>query len=431
MRNHLGIIGYGIMAKNIIINLIKNNINISIFNKEKILLNKKIFNIILVTNCLKKFISSLPLLKLIFLIIKTGFPIKLILFRLKKKLFKNDIVIDFGNSFYKETFLNNKIINKKYNFISSGISGGANGALYGLCCMMDCSIKLYEKIFNTIKKIFFLKNKRYSFCLSLGLSSSHYIKMIHNGIEYGILQLISEIYFLLKNIIKKKKYIINVLLNWNNSIIGSYLLKILLNILLKKKKKICDIVDQKGTGRNFVLNSIKNNINANSIFEALIIRIISKNIFLRKILFYNEKKLIFINKSLFLELTKNMFLLFKLLCYSQGLNQLIKIKKKYNWKINLNNLIKSYFDSCIIDSKILFMLINIKKNFFLTNFFLKYIKKFFCIKKVIFFIIKCNLSSFFLISCFNLLTLLIYKNYNIKLIQFERNYFGNHIIKYI
>ncbi len=99
------------MAKNIIINLIKNNINISIFNKEKILLNKKIFNIILVTNCLKKFISSLPLLKLIFLIIKTGFPIKLILFRLKKKLFKNDIVIDFGNSFYKETFLNNKIIN--------------------------------------------------------------------------------------------------------------------------------------------------------------------------------------------------------------------------------------------------------------------------------------------------------------------------------
>lgn len=419
------------MAKNIIINLIKSNVNVSIFNKEKILLNKKIFNIVIITNCLKRFIESLPLFKLIFLIIKTGFPIKLILFRLKKKLSTNDIVIDFGNSFYKETFLNNKIINKKYNFISSGISGGANGALHGLCCMMDCSIKLYKKIFNIIKKIFFLKNKRYSFCLSIGLSSSHYIKMIHNGIEYGILQLISEIYFLLKNILKKKLNIINIILIWNDSNIESYLLKILLNILLKKKNKICDVVDQKGTGRNFVLNSIKNNINTNSIFEALIIRIISKNIFLRKILFFNEKKIVFINKSIFLELIKNMFLFFKLLCYSQGLNQLIKIKKKYNWKIDLNNLVKSYFDSCIIDSKVLFILTNIKKNFFLTKFFFKYIKKFFCIKKIILFITKCNFSSFFLVSCFNLLTLLIYKNYNIKLIQLERNYFGNHIIKYI
>ncbi|MBY0585444.1 NAD(P)-binding domain-containing protein, partial [Candidatus Carsonella ruddii] len=124
MNKHIGIIGYGNMSKNITINLIKKNIIISIFNKEKILLNKKIYNIKIITNCLKKFINSLPFRKIIFLLIKTGKPVKNIILRLKKKLSYNDIVIDFGNSFYKETFINYKIIKKKFIFVSSGISGG-------------------------------------------------------------------------------------------------------------------------------------------------------------------------------------------------------------------------------------------------------------------------------------------------------------------
>lgn len=419
------------MSKNITINLIKKNNIISIFNKEKIILNLKIYNIQIITNCLKKFLFSLPLKKIIFLLIKTGKPIKKIILRLKYKLSKNDIVIDFGNSFFKETFLNYKITNKKFIFISSGISGGCLGALNGLCCMIDCLIKDYKKLFFLLKNIFFLKKKRFSCCITLGFASSHFIKMIHNGIEYGILQLISEIYYILKVFIIKKKKIINILINWNKTDFSCYLLKILFNILIKKKLYINDIIDHKGTGSNTVLNSIKNNININSIFEALIIRIISKNIFLRNILKYNNNIKIKIKISIFLEMIKNVFFYSKLLCYIQGFNQLIKISKKYNWKINFSNLIKTYLNSCIIDSNILFYLLNFKKNFFLIKIFFIYLKKIHLIKKIITILLKLNFVIFNILSCYNFLLIIYYRNYNFKLIQFERNYFGNHFIKFI
>ncbi|MBY0585344.1 hypothetical protein K5B08_00260, partial [Candidatus Carsonella ruddii] len=191
------------------------------------------------------------------------------------------------------------------------------------------------------------------------------------------------------------------------------------------------IIEHKGTGMNMVLNSIKNNININSIFEALIIRIISKNIFLRNIIKYKNKNKIFINLSIFLEILKNIFLNCKLICYIQGFNQLIKIFKKYNWKINFNNLIKSYLNSCIIDSNILFYLINFKKNFFFKKIFLIFIKKIFLFKKIIILLTNINIVNFLINSCYNFLLIIIYKNYNFKLIQFERNYFGNHILKFI
>ncbi|BFI90861.1 NAD(P)-binding domain-containing protein [Candidatus Carsonella ruddii] len=431
MKNHIGIIGYGSMSKNITINLIKKNIKISIFNKEKINLKLKIYNIAIITNCLKKFINSLPKFKLIFLLIKTGLPIKIILLRLKKKLSKIDIVIDFGNSYFKNTYLNFKILKDNFIFISSGISGGSNGALYGLSCMIDCTIKNYLKIFNMLSKIIFLKKNRYSCCISLGISSSHFVKMIHNGIEYGILQLITEIYFIFKLFLKYKKLILNVLLEWNKTDNFCFLLKILINILIIKKKKICDIIEHKGTGKNTVLNAINNNININSIFEALIIRIISKNIFLRKIIKFNSFNKIKINFSIFFEKLKNIFFMCKLQCYIQGFNQIIKIKKKYNWKINFNNLIKTYLNSSIIDSKILLYLINFKKNFFLIKIFFYYLKKIKVFKKIVLLLFNFNIVSFFISSSYNFLLLIISKNYNLKLIQFERNFFGNHLIKYL
>ncbi|AFP83896.1 6-phosphogluconate dehydrogenase [Candidatus Carsonella ruddii HC isolate Thao2000] len=419
------------MSKNITINLIKKNIFVSIYNKEKIKLKLKFFNIIIITNCLKKFLFSLPKIKLIFILIKTGLPIKIILIRLKKKLYKKDIVIDFGNSFYKNTYINNILINKKFIFLSSGISGGCSGALYGLCCMIDCNIKQYFLIKNILKKILFKQKKKYSCCITIGKSSSHYIKMIHNGIEYGILQLIAEIYFIIKIFVKHKKNIINILLNWKNSNINCYLLKVLLNILLKKKKKICDIVEQKGTGRNTVLNSLNNNININTIFEALIIRIISKNIFFRNIILFNNKYIFLINYSIFLEKIKNFFFFCKLQCYIQGFNQIIKIKKKYNWKLNFNNLIKTYLNSCIIDSNILLYLINFKKNFFLIKIFFYYLKKINSFKKIIIICLNLNLSIFFCFSTYNFSLIIINKNYNFKIIQMKRNFFGNHLIKYL
>ncbi|WMC19306.1 MAG: NAD(P)-binding domain-containing protein [Candidatus Carsonella ruddii] len=431
MKNHIGIIGYGPMSKNITINLIKKNIKISIFNKEKIKLKLKIFNIIIVTNCLKKFVNSLPKIKIIFLLIKTGLPIKKILLRLKKILSKNDIVIDFGNSFYKHTYLNYFLIKNNFIFISSGISGGCNGALHGLSCMIDCTIKQYFIFFNVLNKILFFKKNRYSFCISIGLSSSHFIKMIHNGIEYGVLQLITEIYFILNFFLKYKKKILDIILEWNKTDNCCFLLKILINILIIKKKKICDVIEHKGTGKNTVINSINNNININSIFEALIIRIISKNIFLRKIIKFNNFNKIKINFSILLEKLKNIFFVCKIQCYIQGFNQIIKIKNKYNWKINFNNLIKSYLNSCIIDSKILFYLINFKKNFFLLKIFFHYIKKITIFKKIILILINLNIVSRFLFSSYNFLLLIITKNYNFKIIQLERNFFGNHLIKYL
>ncbi|MFI4870101.1 MAG: NAD(P)-binding domain-containing protein [Candidatus Carsonella ruddii] len=429
--NHIGIIGYGIMSKNIIFNLIKKNITISIYNKDKIKIKLKIYNIFIITNCFINFFKSLPKIKIIFILIKTGKPIKIIILKLKKNLTVKDIVIDFGNSFYKNSFINNKIIKNNFIFLCSGISGGAEGALNGLCCMIDFNMKILFKINNIIKNIVFNIKKRFSFFISIGFSSSHFIKMIHNGIEYGILQLISEIYFLIKKFLINKKNIINIFINWNKTDLNSYLLKILLNIILKKKNKILDVIDHKGTGMNCVLNCIKKNVNINSIFEALIIRIISRNIFYRNMIKKNNFIKIFLNLSLFFEVIKNCFFICKFLSYIQGFNSIIKNFKKYNWKLNFSNLIKSYFNSCIISSKILFYLLLLNKNFFLTIFFINYIKKYNFIKKKCSIFIQLNITFLYIFSCLNFIDLIIYKNYNFKIIQFERNYFGNHKLNYI
>ncbi|WP_045117869.1 NAD(P)-binding domain-containing protein [Candidatus Carsonella ruddii] len=429
MINHLGLIGYGPMSKNISINLIRKKIKISIFNKEKIFFKKKI-NIIL-TNCLIFFLKSFFKIKILLILIKTGKPVKIILIRLKNKLKNNDIVIDFGNSFYKNTFLNKKIIKKNINFISSGISGGYEGALNGLCIMIDCKIKIFYKIFFLLKILSNFYKKKYSFCLTKGIGSSHYLKMIHNGIEYGILQLISEIYFLIKIFFNKNR-ILNILLYWNKQTINSYLLELLYNILIKKKKYICDVIDQKGTGKWMCLSSIKNYININCIFEALIIRIITKNKFYRNLIKINNFFFFIGNNFFFLEKIKKIFLFCNILCYIQGFNQLIIFSKKYDWKFDFKNILKTFLKNCIIRSNLIFFLINFKKNFFFVNkFFFLFKKYYFYLKEIIIFSLNKNINLFLINSSYNFLLIIITKNYNFKIIQFQRNKFGDHNLKYI
>ncbi|BAF35070.1 6-phosphogluconate dehydrogenase [Candidatus Carsonella ruddii PV] len=430
--NHIGIIGFGSMGKNISLNLIKKKIFLSVYNREKIYLNKKFFNIKIITNNLKKFINSFSNYKIIIILIKPGLPVKNILFLIKDKLNISDILIDFGNSYFKNTYFNFLNIKKKFSFISAGISGGSEGALRGLCLMIDGN-------FLTIKRLLFFFNiislniySRCSYSISIGIGSAHYLKMIHNAIEYGILQIISEIYFFLKIILKKKKKIINIINIWNKTELNSYLIKILINILIKKSIKILDKIDQKGTGSWSVISSIKNYININSIFEALIIRIISNNIYIRNLINKSNNFFIKSNISILIFKVKKTFFFCIFFCYLQGFNQIIKIKKKYNWHYNYNNVFKSYLDSCIINSSIIYYLLNFKKNFFLINKFLILIKKNINYYKEFFLlIINCEIISFTMFSCFNFINIIINKNYNFKYIQLQRNYFGNHLLKFL
>ncbi|WP_045117797.1 NAD(P)-binding domain-containing protein [Candidatus Carsonella ruddii] len=430
--NHIGIIGFGSMGKNITLNLIRKNYFLSIYNREKIYLNNFFFNIKIITNSLKKFINSFSYNKIIIILIKPGLPVKNILFKFKNKLSILDIVIDFGNSYFKNTYLNYINIKKKFNFLSAGISGGNEGALNGLCIMIDGNFTILKKIFFFVRSISINNYLRYSYSVSIGIGSAHYLKMIHNAIEYGILQIISEIYFLLKIIFKKKRKIIDIIIFWNKNEINLYLLKILINIIIKKNIKILDIINQKGTGSWNVIHSIKNNININSILEALIIRIISSNIYIRNLIIKNNNFIIKSNFSILTFKIKKTFFFCIFFCYLQGFNQIIKIKKKYNWFYNYNNVLKSYLNSCIINSNIIYYLINIKKNFFLINKFLILIKKNINYYKYIFLIIvNCEIVNFSMFSCFNFINIIINKNYNFKIIQIQRNYFGNHLLKFL
>ena len=435
------IIGLGSIGKNLALSLIEKGYKINAWDKEqsknkifcKYLKIKPIENVF-------KFIKNNK--TIIILAVPAGITIDNLIYKNVNYLRKNNYIVDIGNSHPNDTFRRYTYLKRyRINYIGCGFSGGAQGARTNASLMVGCN----KKNFSFLKKIFLdiigKKNKNFFKRISDNPSSGHLAKIIHNGIEYGIMQSIADYYLILKEVIKlNDNKIIKELSNLNNLIGNSYLLEITKKIIEKSKfnkfsiRNILDKVDDNNTGGWAVNLATNYKFPAPSISNSVEARFISKQkrIF-KEIKIKRYKNKININKF------KNEIMLATKLsiisCYLQGIGLLEKISNTEKMKINLKYVLLSWIQNSIIRSDLLKKYhLKIKNNKININ---SIIKKEFSLKKrkklvnTMVFLANNNLSLPSMNSLYNWSNLITRKrNIAFSLIQSQRNYFGGHKIKF-
>lgn len=363
--------GLGVMGSSLAKNMIHHGINVAVYSKDEA--ERKRFavpgmeNIYLVCSDTKELLQSLKRSRIIFLMITAGNAVDLVIKELLPDLQEGDVLIDGGNSWFSDTMRRYTFLKEKgIHYLGIGISGGERGALTGPSMMVGGSKNGWERSKNILQKI----SAHYAgmpCCVYLGNEGAgHYVKMIHNGIEYGIMQLISETYDYLRNGMGvEHKEILELFRSWKSGRLASYLMDISVVVLEKMDEdgtplieKIKDVAGQKGTGFWSARESLEMGVYAPVIFEAVQARSFSGR----------EKERILGQKSipegrcagLFENLDDEVKRIFEeslywgiVCCYSQGLEIIRAANEKYQWKISLEEVVRVWKNGCIIRSEML------------------------------------------------------------------------------
>lgn len=366
--NEIGLIGLGVMGKALVQNFNDKDFTISLWDRSYEVSKDFDFKYKLknayIYKDIKSFILSLKQPRKVFMIIKDGAPIDEMINKILPFLDKDDCIIDLGNSHYKDTERRQEFL-KKYHihFIGCGISGGEKGARYGASFMPGGEEKPTKEIIKTLSKVA-AKDFSGKPCVTFvgNGGSGHFVKMVHNGIEYAIIQVLSEIYDTLK-----KKYklsnpkISNFFEGLSNPWIQGYLLDTVINVVKKKDtlskdylvNKISDKAGQKGTGKWICIDALERNIPVPSIYEALSVRSISSDFDLRKNLSKKYKNLYMKSKRIFplsgfkYEAQESLPLIF-LSIFSQGIYMIDTTNKQENWGIKKEEIARIWQGGCII-----------------------------------------------------------------------------------
>ena len=367
MKYDFGLVGLGVMGRNFILNVAENgfsSIGLS-SNQDAIDLLKSDGKSYKVDGTLddKDFVLRLKRPRKIMLLVPAGNPVDSVIERFLPYLEDGDIIIDGGNSHFDDTDRRYKFLKgKNINFIGAGVSGGSKGARIGPSIMPGCDKDIYDEI----KPIFEAASAKVNGdpCVTyLGnTSSGHYVKMIHNGIEYAIMQLISENYHVLKYGLKlDNNNIHSVFKKWNEGQLNSYLIEISRDIFLAKDNDsgthivdlILDKAKQKGTGKWTSQSAMDLGVSIPTIDSAVSMRIISSFKDMRK---KGEKiygKFNISDKSISVEDVEKSLLFSFIISFAQGLSQLKSASDEKSYYLNFEEICKIWRGGCIIRAKLL------------------------------------------------------------------------------
>ncbi|AYN24401.1 NADP-dependent phosphogluconate dehydrogenase [Buchnera aphidicola] len=454
LQQQIGVIGMAVMGRNLALNIESKKYTVSIFNRtksvtEEIINNnkeKKLFPYF----SIKDFVNSLKKPRCILLMVKSGQPTDETIQSIIPYLDKGDILIDGGNTFYKDTIRrNNDLLKSGINFIGMGVSGGELGALNGPSIMPGGSKEAYSLVSPILKKIS-AKFKDEPCVSYIGPNGAgHYVKMIHNGIEYGDMQLIAESYFILKNALNMNNdELSDTFSQWNKGELNSYLIEITKNIFLQKEENsinylidsILDEAEDKGTGKWISKDALELREPLSLITESVFARYLSslkdQRLIASKILKGPILKCIpFQNKKIFIEEVRKALYLGKIISYAQGFSQLKKASEKYSWDLKYGEIAKIFRSGCIIRASFLERITDAFKNNNVTNLLLtpyfseisnKYEQS---LRHVTSYAIKYGIP----VPTFSS-AITYYDNYrtvssSANLIQAQRDYFGAHTYK--
>lgn len=357
----LGILGLGVMGRSLALNFARNGFAPIGFD-----LSPKLpegFDVKVVTN-LQELVNALTPPHILFLMVPAGDPVDAAIASLKPFLQAGDIIIDGGNSFFLDSERRaRELAAAGLYFIGLGVSGGESGALWGPSMMPGGSAEAWPKVEEMFKAIS-AKTKEGEPCVDwMGAGGAgHYVKMVHNGIEYGDMQLIAEIYDLLhRGAGISNAELAEIFSDWNEGDLQSYLVEITANILWRKEDG-ADLVDlildeaaQKGTGKwtsqnSFDIGAAIPTINA-AVESRLISSLKAERVAASRIL--GSASRFSGDREALINAAEDALYASKVTSYAQGLNLLKMASAEYNWGLDLGRIVKVWRAGCIIRASLL------------------------------------------------------------------------------
>ena len=447
MLNEIGLIGLGVMGKNIALNIAEKGTFVKAFNgsREKIdVISEEFGGMFAGFTKLEELIDNLERPRNILLMIPSGQPTHSVINQLSNLLDEGDVIIDGGNSFYQESENHGNILSSKsIEFVGMGVSGGEEGARHGPAIMIGSANNLSDELVELLTAI---SAKAPNDCIGLykGHGSGHFIKMVHNGIEYAEMQLITEAYYLLKYAEYSNIEIADFFESLKGMNQSSYLIEITSEILRKKDGEVftLDLIkpfaNNKGTGKLTIETSFELGISAPSIYAAYDARVQSNAADTwKKTANQNEDTMLEVDYSfnkVINESNLSKALYFgRVAAMVQGLKIIHKYSEVNDLSINYSDIFNNWSGGCIIRSQMLDELLEIDKTAedFLKSESLHNLLKdnLSVVKDVVSSSILNNISLPVLSSSLSWYLNLSSDSNPSNLIQAQRDYFGSHTVQ--
>jgi 6-phosphogluconate dehydrogenase len=364
----IGLVGLAVMGENLILNMESHGFTVAVFNRTV----KKVDNFvngrgkgkkIIGTHSIEELIKNLKKPRIVMLMVKAGKPVDDFIEQVMLYLEKGDIVIDGGNSHFPDSIRRTKYVEEKgMLFIGTGVSGGEEGALKGPSIMPGGSPGAWKYIKPIFQAIAAKVDDGTPCCDWVGENGAgHFVKMVHNGIEYGDMQLITEAYQIMKVLLgMNADQMHDVFEDWNKGELDSYLIEITRDILAYKDEdgsplveKILDTAGQKGTGKWTGISALDLGVPLTLIGESVFARCLSamkdQRVEASKVLNGPDVKFAG-DKKQFVDDLKNALYASKLVSYAQGYELMRSAAVEYGWNLNYGGIALMWRGGCIIRS---------------------------------------------------------------------------------
>lgn len=370
MKADIGLIGLAVMGENLALNMESKGFTVAVYNRsvpgeegvvDRFVNGRGKGKHFIGTHSIEQLVDSVKSPHIIMMMVKAGHPVDELISQLLPFLSPGDVIIDGGNSDFHDTERRVKELEEKgIYFVGTGISGGEEGALHGPSVMPGGSVEAWPLVKDILQGISAKLDDGSPCCEWIGAGGAgHFVKMVHNGIEYGDMQLISEAYSLLKN----RKGLDNdamavVFDEWNGGELDSFLIEITANILRFRDEdgkplldKILDVAGQKGTGKWSAIAAMDENDPLTLITEAVYARMLSSMQEERKKASSLYPKSGVLGQTLISEKEiKQALYAAKLVSYAQGFSLLCQASKRYDWQLDYGTIAKIWRKGCIIRS---------------------------------------------------------------------------------
>lgn len=367
-KANIGLIGLAVMGENLVLNMENKGYTVAVYNRtvekvEKFIKGRGAGKNFIGATTLEELVDSLERPRKVMMLVKAGQPVDDFIEKLLPLMEKGDIIIDGGNSHYPDTVRRTAYVESKgLLYVGTGVSGGEEGALNGPSIMPGGSAEAWTQVKDIFQSIAAKVEDGTACCDWVGSDGAgHYVKMVHNGIEYGDMQIINEAYHIMKDLLGMDAFEQHkVFKRWNEGKLDSYLIEITRDILAFKDEdgaplveKILDTAGQKGTGKWTANSALDLGVPLTLIAESVFSRTLSAQKDLRveasKILTGPTPQFVG-DKEQFIDDLENAIYASKIVSYAQGYNLMMEAAKEYNWDLNYGSIALMWRGGCIIRS---------------------------------------------------------------------------------
>ena len=372
-KQQIGVVGMAVMGRNLALNIESRGYSVSIFNRSSSKTDEVIAlhpdKKLVPTYTVEEFVDSLEKPRRILLMVKAGEATDKTIQSLLPHLDKGDILIDGGNTFFQDTIRRNEMLaNSGINFIGTGVSGGEEGALKGPAIMPGGQKDAYDLVAPILEEIAAKADDGAPCVTYVGPNGAgHYVKMVHNGIEYGDMQLIAESYDILRRVggltVEETAEVFK---SWNTGELDSYLIEITADILTKKDPEtgkpmvevIMDTAGNKGTGKWTSQSALDLGVPLPLITESVFARYIStlkeeREVASKELSPIKVPELSNTEKQALVESVRKGLYFSKIMSYAQGFAQMRVASEEFDWNLNYGEIAKIFHAGCIIRAQFL------------------------------------------------------------------------------